>query len=429
MANLDDYINSGDPLTRDAALFLLAYAEEDDRVDYKQTIDLSSEREWLGLTKDISAFANTRGGYLIFGVNDQNKEVLGLAKEIETVLKDANNLQLKFNSYLEPDISTIRSKAFRIEGKAIIIIYVPQSLNVTHLIKKDGVLYKQSKTPKIILHQGTFYVRRSASNHLGDSRDLDDVVERRIDQFRDALIDKVARVVKSPADSNLFILSKDPEDVDGERFIIEDSPDSIPVKGMSFTVSPEGGEEEIAAWSVLSSGRSNVRPPPEIVWNWYSQRDKLKVRAAHKLTIFQFSLWVSAPAFYWIKGLENSIIRQALMNAIRNRPIGVEVKQFLIVASFLGKATYTDALKSLGDYVDKIPERMKKFPSTSPRSEFGSIKPIAKQKIVNLKKEQLKELNELVVGVVEKQKGPGAMKRWKAQNIDCFLYAQDGNYK
>jgi len=270
MSNLEDYMSSSDPLTREAALFLIQYAEEDDRVDYKQTIDVDSDKEWIGLTKDISAFANTCGGYLVFGVVDNDKSIIGLERKVENVLKDANNLQLKINSYIEPDIKTLRSKAFRIEGKSIVLIHIAQFFNVTHIVKKDGVIYKQSKNPKTILNKGTFYVRRSASNHLGDSRDFDDIVERRIDQFRDALIEKVARVVKTPADSNLFILSKDPEDAAGERFIIEDSPDSIPVKGMSFTVSPQGGEEEIAAWSVLSSGRSNINPPPEVVWSWYS---------------------------------------------------------------------------------------------------------------------------------------------------------------
>ncbi len=368
----------------------------------------------------------TRG---IFGVDDKDKEVVGLSKKAATVLKDVNNLQLRINSHLEPDISTLRSKAFRISGKTIVVVYVAQSFNVTHLIKKDGVFKQQSGKPKTILRQGTFYVRRSASNHLGDSRDLDDVVERRVDQFRDALMDKVARVVQSPAESNLFILSKDPEDETGERFIIEDSPDSIPVKGMSFTVAPESGEEEVAAWSVLSSGRSNVKPPPEIVWNCYFQRDKLKIRTPHKLSIFQFSLWMSAPAFYWIQGLENSIIRQSLLNAIRNRPIGIEVKPFLVVASFLGKATYKEALKSLGNYINRLPGRMQKFPQTSPRSEFGTIMPEKNQTVANLKKDQLKQLNELVAELVERQREPGLMKKWKAQKIDCFLYAQDNNYK
>jgi hypothetical protein len=47
MSNLNNYINGEDPLTRDAALFLVDYKEEDNRVDYKLTIDLASEKEWL----------------------------------------------------------------------------------------------------------------------------------------------------------------------------------------------------------------------------------------------------------------------------------------------------------------------------------------------------------------------------------------------
>jgi len=150
MANLDDYINSGDPLSRDAARFLIDYAEEDNRVDYKQTVVIDSEKEWLGLTKDISAFANTHGGYLIFGVSDQNKEVIGLSKKVADILKDVNNLQLKFNKHLEPDISTLRSKAFRFDGKTIVVMYIPQSFNITHLIKKDVVKAAQEATKSLI---------------------------------------------------------------------------------------------------------------------------------------------------------------------------------------------------------------------------------------------------------------------------------------
>ncbi len=429
MTNLDDFLSSSDPLTKEVALFLLTYAEEDNRVDYKRTVDLDSDKEWLGLTKDISAFANTRGGYLVFGVEDRNKEVVGLSKKVENVLKDSNNLQLKINRHLEPDISTLRSKAFCINGKMIVLAYVPQSHNVTHLIKKDGVFKQQSGEPKTVLHQGTFYVRRSAGNHLGDSRDLDDLIERRIDQFRDALIDKVARVVKSPAESSLLILSKNPEDGTGERFIIEDSPDSIPVKGLTFTVPPGSVEEEVAAWTVLSSDKSNVRPPPEVVWNWYLQREALEIRPGHKLSIFQFSLWVSAPTFYWIQGLENSIIRKTLLNAIRNRPMGIEVAPFLVVASFLGKATYTEALKYLGTYIDRIAPRMKTFPTNTPMREFCQIRPRAKETAASLRGEKLKEINGMATEVVEKQKKLGVMKRSTAQEIDCYLYAQENNYK
>ena len=103
------------------------------------------------------------------------------------------------------------------------------------------------------------------------------MIERRIDQFREALIDKVAMVVNSPANSNVYILSKDPSVKADERFIIEDTTDAIPVKGMSFTVAPEGNEEEIAAWSVLYKGNSQLRSPAIQVWKWYFQRTKINL--------------------------------------------------------------------------------------------------------------------------------------------------------
>ena len=64
MSSINEFLLSEDHLTREVALFLVSYSEEDDRVDYKQSFDPSSEEDWLEITQDISAFANTLGEYL-----------------------------------------------------------------------------------------------------------------------------------------------------------------------------------------------------------------------------------------------------------------------------------------------------------------------------------------------------------------------------
>jgi hypothetical protein len=283
---------------------------------------------------------------------------------------------------------------------------------------------------KTLLQKGTFYVRRSGGNHLGDSRDLSDLIERRIDQFRDALLDKVSKVVQSPASSDVFILTKDPGDKEAKRFVIEDSPESIPIKGMSFTVAPESVEEEIAAWSVLSRGSSESLPSPVVLWRWYADRSEIKVSENHRLAIFQFSLWREVPTFYWIQRIKAARIREALLWTVRNRSNNNGVPEMLIVSSFLGRGVYSKVLSMLGDYRSRVSPAMQKFPQTGPRLAFGTLQATQKHpKPSVFKKEKLHELDSIASAVKKTGKVPALMKRWNARKIDCFLYAQDDQYK
>ena len=422
-------IGKDDPISRDAVKLLVGHKEEDDVTDYKLTFHPENEKSWLDLTIDVSAFANTYGGFLVFGVEDKSKKLVGISKNVAETIQDSNNLLQKVNRHLEPNITGLRSKTYKIEGKTVGVVFVPQSQGRTHIVSKDGSFPHPSGKPQLRIRQGTFYVRRSGGIHLGDSRDLDDLIERRIDQFRAALLNKVTKVINTPAASDVFILSKDPDDETGERFVIEDAPDSVPIKGMSFTVAPEGIEEEVAAWTVLCSGDSAKIPPQKVLWGWYEQRENIELRKGYNLALFQFSLWSDVPAFFWIKGLKNADIRIALLEAIRKRPAGNWGKQMLVTASFLGKSSYKAALSALGDGIGKLSPSMNSFPSTAPRAAYGTIAWTPKQSLAALRKESKTELDEISVLPSKTGKPPALAKRWRAHELDCFLYAQDDRYK
>ena len=161
-------------------------------------------------------------------------------------IADTNNIQQKINRFIEPSITTIRTKMFNVDEQTVAIIYVPQSKDLTHIISKDGEFSHQSGNKKVMLRKGTFYVRHSATNHLGDSVDFEKMIERRIDQFREALMDKVAKVVHSPIASDVYILNEDTTELDIEtkQVKITDSPDAIPVKGIGFTTEPKGVDQK-----------------------------------------------------------------------------------------------------------------------------------------------------------------------------------------
>ena len=85
---------------------------ESETVEFKE----SFTREAL---ESLSAFANTKGGVVLIGVNDKGA-VIGTKTE-QSVLKDIAN-QIDQSTGLQPSI-----KAIRVDGKNIILIQIPES--------------------------------------------------------------------------------------------------------------------------------------------------------------------------------------------------------------------------------------------------------------------------------------------------------------
>ena len=136
-----DILSMDDPLTQENAEILCDYKEEDEYVDYKSQFKSGSEKDWLEITKDIMAFANTYGGFLVYGVEDQSKKIIGITDEEANKIADTNNIQQKINRFIEPNITTIRTKMFNVDEQTVAIIYVPQSKDLTHIISKDGRVF------------------------------------------------------------------------------------------------------------------------------------------------------------------------------------------------------------------------------------------------------------------------------------------------
>ena len=77
-------INSDDPLSDEAIDFIIKYHEEDSQVDYKESFDGESEKEWLSITKDIMAFANFLPRLNVFSNTSVACLTLPLSKTLKT---------------------------------------------------------------------------------------------------------------------------------------------------------------------------------------------------------------------------------------------------------------------------------------------------------------------------------------------------------
>lgn len=114
---------------------------EGPRLDFKLTVYGRTDSDKKELLKDFSALANSHGGHLVLGVEENG----GIATDIvglDGVNPDREILRMEqlTRSGLEPPVPGVRMKAVSLEsGRYIIIIRVPRSWNPPHRVIAQGM--------------------------------------------------------------------------------------------------------------------------------------------------------------------------------------------------------------------------------------------------------------------------------------------------
>ncbi len=121
---------------------------ESQTVEYKKERSASSK----SYVKTVVAFANARGGNLVFGVDDKTREVLGIPDE--RVLEDMDAIANAIMDSVEPQVLpeiTVKSAG----GKNLILVEVPVGRQCPYYLKSEGV-------------EGGVYVRVGATTRHAD---------------------------------------------------------------------------------------------------------------------------------------------------------------------------------------------------------------------------------------------------------------------
>ena len=114
----------------DIQILINGKIKESVTLDYKAKLVNNNE-----VAKDISAFANTLGGIIVYGIIEKNNlpvsinwiEGKGIRERIENVLN--SHIQPKIEEY---EINSIENP--KDISKAIFTVYVPKSLNAPHMV-------------------------------------------------------------------------------------------------------------------------------------------------------------------------------------------------------------------------------------------------------------------------------------------------------
>lgn len=155
---------------------------ESKELDYKETIVLENQKERLELAKDVSSFANERGGVLLYGVPEAVENGVPIPADIESCgIEVAAGLPEKVENILldviEPPLPELFIKILtpsELGGKSLLMIYHPESYCKPHMVEKykDGHYYRRQNYRSSMMDEkeveASYLARRVSLSHADD---------------------------------------------------------------------------------------------------------------------------------------------------------------------------------------------------------------------------------------------------------------------
>lgn len=156
-------------------------------LDYKEKFSGTSDSDKKEFLADISSFANSSGGDIIYGIREEKgipAELVGLEISKEELDKKILWIDDLIRQGIKPRISGIKSRAIELKnGKYAIVIRIPKSWRSPHCVtlKDSFKFHARSSNGKYQLDVDEL---RSAFN-------FSDTIDRKIKEFREERIAKI----------------------------------------------------------------------------------------------------------------------------------------------------------------------------------------------------------------------------------------------
>ena len=175
-------------------------AEAED-LDFKSAFH-SNPGELLEIIKDMVALANSGGGTILVGVNDDGSPS---GNDIASIMSiDPADITNKIYKHTGVHFHEFEFVAKQKHGQEICVISV-QASRIPLVFTSVGN-YEVGGKPKIAFAVGTIYFRHGAKSEPGNSSDLRAFLEREVEAIKDSWLEGIVKVVEAPVGSRVAIL-------------------------------------------------------------------------------------------------------------------------------------------------------------------------------------------------------------------------------
>jgi len=179
---------------------------ESSTIEFKESFNFGNMPKY---SKTMAAFANNKGGYILFGIKDSPRKLIGIDKDKFDELQQEKITDFLIE-YFSPEIKwEIGSTEY--DGKTIGYIYIYEAENKPVICKKN----KDN-----IIKNGEIYYRYRAQTRNIEYGELREIIDKIIDKIKEKENQKWIRILKD-------IIRIGPEEVIiSERSAMEVSPSS-----------------------------------------------------------------------------------------------------------------------------------------------------------------------------------------------------------
>jgi len=109
--------------------------KECQRMEYKREMYGRGDEEKREMLRDISSIANAYGGFLIVGIEADDKSIPINSFNIDNAEKESDRIEKSCLSNIEPHISGLKCKTVKMDsGDNVIVFLIPRSLKKPHMI-------------------------------------------------------------------------------------------------------------------------------------------------------------------------------------------------------------------------------------------------------------------------------------------------------
>jgi hypothetical protein len=177
---------------------------ENEEIDFKSNFNPDSPSEWIDLIKDIVAFANTSGGLIIIGLNDDGSISTAQKYDLSSIdPADVTNKIYKYTDYQFCGFSILKD----IFNGSNIFIFEVKRVDIPIVFTKPGTYAVENNKQRTVFSVGTVYFRHGAKSEPGNTDDFRKFLERQLESIRKSWLSGIAKVVEAPAGSKVVVVS------------------------------------------------------------------------------------------------------------------------------------------------------------------------------------------------------------------------------